>query len=582
MLQSLISRLSVLLAVATLALLAPQSKASSALYVETPLGLVDIIDRKNTGSNGELIDATAAYFGSNFYQSLVSGNLVLADEGFMDDGEPATFGCGKSARASFNVSSNEKWQQLSKDSNGRPSVILLIKRGSLPDIGSCPFDRKVLNAQQADGGGVVGVIVYDPSETAKIRMVDRGLGDLIKIPSFFLNQEYNDDSGKENLLAAWVRSKSPAQAWQTEMSFEFYLPNPDGRVELEYWYNVADDDALPFMTTFGAVARELVGKLLIQPKQFIAERPSCSDAPDECENPCLLTRTNGQPARYWCSQKTSPPSKFGTVLGKDIVREAVRQMCLYDALLASGDAGETNRDNVWMWRYWELFYTFDGQNALTETDWKDYNDKRVRQIFEWMLLMGMPSTISYQGVSSCMRRVTVNGEVTMLEKMTKEWDELGPSKRLSVYINDFEYYGSPRCPTPITQGTCGILSGICYGYANGTEPAGCLQDQNCPFGQSNCGGTTNIDNSVLGVSAGAVVGIVIAFLIVVGIVVWFYLRHYKQRMRADVDVLLQQYLPMDPGATHGVQSRTRMREAQEKRLISDIDLEDQALETRGL
>lgn len=578
MLTSLICRLSIILAILTLAILTPVSKAASALYVESPQDLVskiEQIDPPTDGVPGELKQATAAYFGASFYQSLISGNLVLASDGKMEDGVVATYGCGSTLSTGFNVESNPKWKALRSQ---RSSVILLIQRGRPVNISSCPFDRKVFNAQQAEQGGVVAVIIYDPTTFDNIRMVDQGLGPQIRIPSFFINQHYNDRTlTTQNVLAAFVKTLPDSKAWLIEMSLEFYLPNPDGDVELAYWHHVADDDIVPFVTTFGEVARAMPGQLFLEPRPFFFETECDSDL---CGSNCLRQSLMSQ--TYYCSKKQSLPSKFGDVSGADIMRETLRQMCIYNTLVNTKNRSDRNANTLWMWRYWELFYQLDSTspNPLTPADWKDRSNKRFNIIWQTLHALGMDrNNFPVSAVNQCVDSALA-GSYAIYANMLKYWREAGPSGRLSLYINENEYYGTPRCATPITQATCGIVSGICYGFANNTVPDACLKPQNCAFGDSSCGGVTNIDNSVLGVSAGAVVGIVIAFLIVTGVVVWLYLRYYKQRVRADVDVLLQQYLPAD---THGSRSSmSQVRQAQEKRLLTELELEDQALETRGL
>jgi len=143
---------------------------------------------------------------------------------------------------------------------------------------------------------------------------------------------------------------------------------------------------------------------------------------------------------------------------------------------------------------------------------------------------------------------------------------------------------------------CGVLSAICEGYLDGSEPAACQTDPGCDVGlqrdecgvcggngvmdacrvcltpqspQFNkscagcdgvpnsglrldacgvCGGTSTIDQCLSKkstISPLQIVGLVTACVVVVSVLICVYMRRQQKKMKQDIDTLLKQYLPLD-------------------------------------
>ena len=527
---------------------------------------------------------------------MIQGYLIYAGDGqFVNAGTGtgvnAEFGCGE-----FDIASNPNWQALVNDQTV-DSIILLIKRN--PPNSGCTFSTKVWSAQNAPGGKVVAVLIADPTydesgtQSPYLLMRDDDLGRQVFISSMFVGAPVwnalmgNASDGK---TALWNR----ADPYNCYVEMEYYTPNPDGRVEMDLLYNIFDPKAIPFLTSFGAAARVLAYRLFTTPHFWVVDggTSTCANpASPRCTSNCIITNAGTSSSKFYCLSPatTGLMSNVSGVLG---LNEIVRQNCLFTYLkgIVATSLPASNYTEPYaylMWGYWELFYANCANSGISGRFSADCSYAQMRAMSTGAT--GVKIDVS-GSITPCVTKALqpTAGAIAVLDDYIADWQQFNPPiSTPQAYVNLAHYYGDVSCRSPITESTCGPLSKICYSYSNDDPyqpyPTPCLWDNKCPFGVMNCTGVTTVtgNSGGSGVSAGAVVGIVIAFLVVLTAVLYYFYRKQQLKMKGEVDALLKQYLPMDPGATHGVaQGSGKMREQQERRLITDMDLEDQDMETR--
>ena len=505
---------------------------------------------------------------------MIRGYLVYAGDGTFTDAEKtnAKYGCG-----TYDLNSNPSWKAIANNYKVE-GVILVVERN--PETGSgCFFSTKVYSAQIVPGGRVKAVLVVDTDSKDIVLMRDDGSGTQVFLSSMFIGSDVWNA-----LKANWNRSDP--YAVYTEM--EYYLPNPDGRVEMDILYSILDPSSIPFLTSFGAAGRVLAQRLRSQPHFWVTEW-SCPTNTTRCAENCISVGDSP----YYCQS----PATFGALMGvkgKDALMEIVREVCLFNylaALPASITALGSYPEPMTflMWTYWEKFYASCAYSNSSSRFTDDCSYTQMKSLTASTILYGsITQSVDTNFIKTCVTnalKVNSLNQLWVFEQQMEVWDAFNPPiNAVRVYINNETYPGDVQCRLPITEATCGPLSAICYGYATDTTyPVPCSWDNQCTFGLANCTGIKTVtgNSGGSGVSAGAVVGIIIAFLVILIAGLYYWYRRQQQRMKGEVDALLKQYLPMDPGATHGVaQGATKMREQHERRLIQDMDLEDQDMETR--
>ena len=532
-----------------------------------------------------------ALFGNPDYEDMYEGFMVYAGNGQWVANTPSLsdprYGCG-----TYDITTNPAWWALYQDISVN-SIILMVDRN--PDAGTnCTFSEKVYSAQLA-AAKVSAVLIVDtrlltPWPTymradARSRQVE--------LPSLFVPQEYGDV-----IRNAAIASSSAALAKAIRVELEFYVPNPDDRVEYDLYFNMLNQKSLPFLTTWGNIARVLKQRAFFTPHWYVLDGTTqCKSPPQwgDCSTNCLQTSS-----KWYCLYSAdNSKSTLNGVTGSQALQEVLRQQCIFNALstqpnstcpsFPAGTPSCNGYNNYWAWIFWSYLDQFYSNCVSSSLD-PNYrfsaqcSMNALASVNSLRPTYGQPS-IDPTSITTCADWQTIgnanSGSIPALDNMIATWEATGPLIEPFLYVNMFPYSGDITCKTPINEDTCGILSMMCYGYANDTRyPVECTYPSNCPFGTPNCNGQVVTTTEKSGISAGAVVGIVLAFLFIAGVVGYYFHKRSQDRTRAEVDALLKQYLPMDPGATHGVaQGAQSLRAQHEKRLIQDMDLEDQELET---
>ena len=305
-----------------------------------------------------LFSVVQALFGVSLYEEMLEGYLVYAGNGSFTSqgGLPpinALYGCG-----TFDVSSNKAWQTLAQDPSVQ-NIILLVERNPVLNSG-CTFSLKVYSAQQATGGKVRAVLVADADDNTIVLMMDDDVGRQVYISSMFIAMD---------LYHAILQNWNFADPYDVYLEMEYYLPNPDGRVEMDMLYSILDYATIPWLTSFGSAARVLQYRLLSTPHWWVFEGSSgiCRvPTAQQCIANCISTGS-----RFYC-QRQADTGLLSGVNGSFALQEVSRQQCLYNYLIglpASDSVGKNYPDPqaYWMWSYWELFYANCAYPNVTAT-----------------------------------------------------------------------------------------------------------------------------------------------------------------------------------------------------------------------
>ena len=520
---------------------------------------------------------------------MYEGYLVYAGNGVWsiepENETPTMYGCG-----TYNITTNPAWYALYNDVTV-DSVILMVLRN--PETSTCTFSEKVLNAQNANAK-VTAVLIVDTRTSTPWPTYMRAdpASNQVALPSLFVNQAY-----QSILVAQAVAANSAAKAKAMYLELEFYVPNPDDRVEYDLYFNILNQKSLLFLQTYGTVARVFGPRAYFTPHwRIINGTDQCAGSGpvlSTCAANCLKSSTN----QYYCIYPTdNKKSPLSGVTGVQALGEIMRQQCIFNQLsvtsnFSSCPSGVCTYNNYYAYTFWTYIDYFYANCALSGSQQRFTASCSQEGVVALNLYLRntvkASLTVDWPTVQSCSVFDTTASANTLLDYLLLDWQTMGPLIEPFLYVNQFPFAGDVSCKSPITEDSCGILSMMCYGYAtnqtdpNARYPPECLYPNNCPFGQPSCSGFQQTTTGTSGISAGAVVGIVLAFLFIAGVVGYYFHKKSQDRTRAEVDALLKQYLPMDPGATHGVaQGAAKLREQHERRLIQDMDLEDQEHETQ--
>lgn len=335
---------------------------------------------------------------------------------------------------------------------------------------------------------------------------------------------------------------------------------------------------------------------------------STPDASEPCDDDHLSCGTQCTNCGRYCyvdpnGDLDSPPN------GEDVVREAAYQKCLWQW-------GTSNNQPLLWWKY------ILARQALvcgTNTDPTGCRASAASQV-------PVPPDATAFITQSCMGNLDYLGGSTnaLLEGELNWAAEWQPLQSPYMFVNNFTYPGSFSCVDPANVATCGPLSIICKGYAEGTGPDLCTGN-GCATGVERdacgvCGGSATssancgngcaggVERDACGVCGGSaaagadcsggpsstakfptglVIGIILLVCALISAGVYLYMRRQNNRMRDDIDSLLKQYLPLDgqqglngPGLKNGARSPgsqavERQNPNQNLRLIGNLDSADE-------
>lgn len=456
----------------------------------------------------------------------------------------------------FDAETKEKWRNMEKTG----PVIALVYRGN------CTFVTKVRHVQEM--GAAAAVVIDNNDENFIPYMADDGTGDKISIPSILIHKKDGDKMWQavENSKGSGPLDNSK----KVHASVTFNIPRPDNRVEWSVWASAgANQDKLrDFKKNWGPIGKALGSAALFTPHYWFIDGASQGCYPYRAELNCDNQCTNK--GRY-CSVDPDDDLNAG-VSGADIVKENLRQLCLWNILNSTTD-GAYAIDGYWT--YINKFEDADGcvnktttdANGETVMDWEKCSFALIRSTVSSDVEKAVKTCIESSGGYGDM----IDEENTMIAKELSWKKELSLYLRPTVIVNEQRVIGSVACPTNGTPENCGVLGAICTGFANRDDVAVCRGpiDQDCAdiykdacgtcngktTNKSNCGSSASGGSGGAaasqggGVGVGAIIAIALVFLVAVAGMVYWYMKRREDAMREDIDSLLKQYLPMQDGQT---------------------------------
>ena len=458
---------------------------------------------------GEGYGHEAANFGVYPYGAFLQQPVFYSKSKFCSDADPLTVYYPTPSEDSTNNSKQPR------DGHYHTPFILMVDRGD------CLFTTKVRHAQRA---GAAAVLIADDRcvcshdvctggdtrgcEAASPLIMDDGSGGDISIPSFLLYKE-DADAMKQVLL----RNENVI------VSMGFQIPAPDARVEYELW--TSPTDHLNLWSSLRTIALALGDRAKFTPHMsfYDGTQQGCT-----YDGTCATMCTNR--GRY-CA--FDPDNSFEEgVSGADLVAESLRRICIWNRYGQDDGIGKE----------W-----FDYMHTFSSTCYKDgsldrfVNEDCVRKAMK-------KSGIDPDTIDACMRDsggLQDDGPNTLLDQALATQRDSGTVLIPSVWVN--------RVPVRGSMSFVEIVSAICSGFVEGSQPELCRACQACPHNAEQCirdGGVCDAQNKgSIGITyslfGGSLGGLVILFF-GVGFV---YQQQEKRHMRDQVRNIMVRGTPKD-------------------------------------
>eukprot|EP01083_Nonionella_stella_P128787 390331_1 len=414
---------------------------------------------------GKTWDVSPAQFGYQRYGGSLEGILVLPANVSYHEECPRT---NSTPEGSEPIGTNpfihyiKDWFVSPQDIS---SYFLVIDRME------CYFVDKIIHAQLM---GASGVIMCDWKEENLFTMwMPEDWEDTIHIPAVLLTNHDCKTLMKHIGVQGWnptnpenMTYPTPETINWTIATIEWGLPHPDDRVEYELWTSSNDYYGSKFKHHFNTTAIELdlAGDTSFTPHMYLLNGShwGCDERFNGSNTfPCKHQCTNS--GRY-CSVDPEYDMSIG-LNGMDVIQENLRSLCVweYDKTSEPGD------DIMW-WDYSVLWdencgvYTNSSVNFNADCSWSQMNTLSHDGSLKRYVQKCIATTGGYEydgGVNTLLRRETrlkYNSSIYAVPM---------------VRVNEFLIHGNIDCELPVTIATCEVLTAICAGFVNGTQPPVC-------------------------------------------------------------------------------------------------------------
>ena len=203
--------------------------------------------------------------------------------------------------------------------------------------GSCSIIDKVKNIEKS--GGHLAIIINDNDDNiGGIFVSDDGAGDDISIPAVLISSS----DGKKLVEYYIPHSGSHEDIKEIKLEVKFENENKDNTVKYDIWYSPDQDNAYVFLNEFKHL-QEALGDLAILGVHFFTY-PHYDYRPERKQN--IL---NCFGSGLYCSR----PGKSGVKNGANVIRESIRQKCIYNYAY---DKKDKKTQKILFWNYIENFY----------------------------------------------------------------------------------------------------------------------------------------------------------------------------------------------------------------------------------
>ncbi|KAI4318944.1 hypothetical protein MLD38_032597 [Melastoma candidum] len=320
------------------------------------------------------------------------------------------------------------------------------KPGGLPifllvDRGECNFTMKAWNSQNA-GAAAILVVDYKTEPLITMDQPDEASEnddyiDKITIPSVLISKSLGEKMKK---------ALSDEEIVSVVLDWTDALPNPDERVEYEFWMSSDTtcgpkcDSQMNFLKDFKGSAQilEKTGYTSFTP-HYITLYCSGSKTSNPCATQCI------NKGRY-CA-----PDTVDEYLGAEVVLENLRQACIFRVTNESG--------KPWLW--WDYVTDFTRRCSMQEGK---FSKACAGQVID---SLGMAK----DKIEKCMGDPNVDEENPILQ--AEQGSQIGKGPRGDItmlptlLINGVQYRGK--------LDRVAVLKAICAGFRETTEPSICLR-----------------------------------------------------------------------------------------------------------
>lgn len=196
---------------------------------------------------------------------------------------------------------------LSLNNTKEPKILLV-------DRGGCSFVTKVRNGERA-GASLVVVIDDRFEDIEEVIMSDDGTGSNVRVPSMIIGKHPG------HLLKEFAMTGEPISL---QASFESKASRY--KVDVELWYSSNNAQAMDFIAEFSEHAEQLKGVVDFTPRFVSWGCTTCDTAfkREDCFNDGL-----------YCAP-SNVRGGYGSVHGRSILLENIRESCLYSVLETKG------------------------------------------------------------------------------------------------------------------------------------------------------------------------------------------------------------------------------------------------------
>ena len=284
--------------------------------------------------------------------------------------------------------------------------------------GNCSLFDKVSNAEQS--GGHLAIIISDKDGPVEgIFLSEEGLGTDITIPALLISKS----DGKKLTDYYLKHASSHEEIKDIKFEVKFENENKDNTVNYDIWYSPDQENAYLFFKEF-RVLQNALGNSAILGIHFFTY-PHFSYMPSKKQNV-----KNCFGSGLYCVR----PGKVGVTDGANVIREIIRQKCIYNYAFK----GNNKKTKKLFWDYMDIFYDrCVSERKLDES----CSDKVLDQI-----------GISKKEIKNCFERSFVGNKMEkdyeyflQNDILNKDYDlrkKNFVTKSPSITINDRVYLGS--------------------------------------------------------------------------------------------------------------------------------------------
>lgn len=201
--------------------------------------------------------------------------------------------------------------------------------------GNCSFFEKVRNIENA--GGHLAIIISETEDSVNgIFLSEEGLGSDITIPAILVSRKDG-----QKLADYYVRHPTKEDNRDIRLEVQFQNEKLDNTVRYDVWYSPEQDSAYSFFKDFKDLQKALGGQAILDIHFFTY--PHFKYLPNKRQK---LENCFG--SGLYCTR----PGKSSFTNGAEIIRESIRQKCIYKYSYENKNKKKINL----FWNYVDNFY----------------------------------------------------------------------------------------------------------------------------------------------------------------------------------------------------------------------------------